>query len=120
MNKSPERIIEALKKYRYTHEKVDIGQKRRRLLRKNYERLKAIEENSSMGVQHNKASAKIRIVSRSLFSCSQAPAFLTLVGISDICAIDTCRGGFIIDLEFNLWMWKKRTRDRIKGTEYHI
>ena len=61
-----------------------------------------------MGVCYDKKSLKIRIISRHIFSCSEAPAFLTLVGLSDICAIETCKGGFIINLEFNLWRWVKK------------
>ena len=101
-------ITEILKEYEHTHKKIDIGKKRRLLIKDCYQRLKILEENSSIGVRYSKSSAKIRIVSRSLLSCSQAPALLTLIGFSDICTIKTCRSGFIIDLEFNLWKWVKR------------
>lgn len=108
MDKTLNRIIERLEEYERTHKRVDVGQKRRYLLRDCYERLKNFEEDSLMGVSYDKKSLKIRIVSRQIDSCSQAPAFLILVGLSDICTIYTCRGGFIIDLEFNLWRWVKR------------
>lgn len=108
MDKTLDRIIERLEEHERTHKRVDIGRKRRQLLRDCYERLKYLEEESLMGVHYDKKSLKIRIVSRQIITCSQAPAFLILIGLSDICTINTCRDGFIIDLEFNLWRWVER------------
>lgn len=110
MDELYERIVRTLEEHERTHERVDIGRKRRELLRDCYERFKDFEGDSPtlIGVRYNKKSLEIRIVSRRIDACGEAPAFLTLVGLSDLCTIKTCRGGFMIDLEFFLWRWKKK------------
>ncbi len=108
MDKTLRRIIERLEEHERTHKRVDVGKKRRRFIRESYESLKAIEHESQIGVRYDKKSVHIRIISQQIIACSEAPAFLVLVGLSDVCFIDKCRNGFIINLEFNLWQWVER------------
>ena len=70
--------------------------------RESYERLKAIEDETQIGVHWDRKSVHIRIISQHIIACSKAPALLVLVGFSDVCFIDICRNNFIINLEFNL------------------
>lgn len=108
MDKTLKRIIERLQEHERTHKRVDIGRKRRLFIRDSYERLKAIEQEASIGVRYNKRSVKIRIISSDLNACGQAPALLNLIGISDFCFIRRCRRGIMVDIEIFLWRWVKR------------
>lgn len=122
MDKILRQIMEKLEKYESTHIKVDIGQKQRYLIRKNYEYLKELEPKSHIGVRYSNTSAIIRIVSQHIFTCRQTPAFFTLVELSDIFIIKRCSNAFIITLVFNLQYWEKNsiTTANNKGQEIHI
>ena len=108
MDKTLKNIIKRLEEHEKNHMRVDIGKKKRQLIRDSYQRLKAIEDDAKIGVQYDKKSAHIRIISQHIIACSEAPAFLILISLSDVCSINKCRNGFIINLEFNLWKWIKR------------
>lgn len=108
MDKTLKRIIERLEEHERTHRRADVGRERRLFIRDSYERLKAIEDEATIGVRYSKSSVKIRIVSNELLSCSQAPALSNLIGLSDICTIRRCRKNVIVDIELFLWHWVKR------------
>lgn len=101
------RLMAKAKDFEKTHRKTDIGKNCRFFIKDNYQRLKQLEPNTKMGVQCDPEWVKIRIVAKSITSCSAAPAFIALVGISDTCFIDTCKNGFIIDLSISLYHWQK-------------
>lgn len=107
MDKIFESIKRELKEFETQHIKVDIGKKRRQFIKYCYQNLK-MEEDSLIGVHYDRKSVTIRIVSKGLISCSESPALLYLIGISDVVLISKCRYGFIIDIDFNLWRWKKK------------
>lgn len=97
MDKTFERIIERLEE----HEAAI--KKRRQMIRDNYRQLKTYEKNfSRLSVHCTKKSIMIRIVSRHIFSCNEKPAFLKLVGLSNVCVIKSHLYGFSIMLVFDL------------------
>lgn len=97
-----------MKEHGTTRIKVDIGRKRRRFIRECYQSLKTSEEKPQMGICKNRDSLTIRIISKQLTSYTESPALQNLIGISDICFIDSFRGKFLIELTFNLWRWANR------------
>ena len=108
MDKTLKYLIEELIAFKSSHEQVSISRKEKRMIKDCYRRLKLLEDDSLMGVHCNEKSVKIRIVSKKLIICHEVPALLNLINISDMCYIDRCKHGFIIDLEFNLWKWKAK------------
>ncbi len=109
MDKTFRHIMQTLKEHEATHDRIDIGQKRRRFIRECYQHLKALKKSSLIGVRYkNRKSLTIRIVSKRLISCNEAPVLQNLIGIADVCFMEKCQWGFIIDLKFNLWRWVEK------------
>lgn len=102
------RLMAKAREFEATHTKVDVGKARRSFIKENYQRLKLLEEKALIGVKYDHEWVEIRIVAKSITSCSAAPAFINLVSIADTLFIDPCRVGFIIRISISLWRWKEK------------